>query len=100
MNQNGNGAHEVGQKRPNAFGMYDMLGNTWEWVNDWFGPNYFRNSPSQDPAGPGGGQFRIVRGGSWGNNPPRVRVSLRNWVAGTSRGLNYGFRCGMEVVGP
>jgi formylglycine-generating enzyme required for sulfatase activity len=64
LNQSGNGAHEVGQKRPNAFGMYDMLGNTWEWVNDWFGPNYYRNSPSQDPTGPGGGQFRIVRGGS------------------------------------
>jgi formylglycine-generating enzyme required for sulfatase activity len=100
MKENGNGAHEAGQKRANAFGLYDTLGNAWEWVNDWFSGNYYQNSPSQDPTGPAGGQYRIVRGGSWGNYPGRVRVSLRNYVPANQRSLNYGFRCGLEEVGP
>jgi formylglycine-generating enzyme required for sulfatase activity len=100
MRVNGNGAHEVGQKRPNAFGLYDTLGNAWEWVNDWFAGNYYQFSPAQDPTGPAGGQYRIVRGGSWGNYPGRVRVSLRNYVPANQRSLNYGFRCNVEMAGP
>jgi len=49
---NGNNLHEVGQKRPNAFGLFDVLGNVWEWVNDWYNTNYYQSSPSQDPPGP------------------------------------------------
>jgi len=100
MKENGNGGHEVGQKRANAFGLYDTLGNAWEWVNDWFAPNYYQFSPTQDPPGPPGGQFRIVRGGSWGNYPGRVRVSLGNFVHAEQRSINYGFLCEVETLGP
>jgi hypothetical protein len=92
--------HEVGQKRANAFGLYDMLGNVWEWVNDWYDQNYYQNSPSQDPTGPASGQKRVLHGGSWLNGPRSVRVSLRNGYNPGSRNVGVGFRCGGEVFAP
>jgi formylglycine-generating enzyme required for sulfatase activity len=100
LGENGNGTHEVGQKRANGFGLYDMLGNVDQWVNDWYDGNYYKNSPSQDPAGPASGEDRVLRGGSWGLFPAFVRVSkrLRDYP-GDRENLN-GFRCGGEVAGP
>jgi serine/threonine-protein kinase len=100
LGENGNGMHEVGQKRANVFGLYDILGNVWEWVNDWYDQNYYRKSPSQDPPGPAIGQLRILRGGSWFNFPGLVRVSYRFGVDPAYRNVSVGFRCGGEVFAP
>ena len=100
LKENGNGTHEVGQKRANAFGLYDMLGNVWEWVNDWYDRNYYQDSPSQDPTGPVNEGFHLLRGGSWVLNSKDVRVSLRNRIIPGHFNLNDGFRCGGEVVAP
>ncbi len=96
----GNQTHDVAQKRANGFGLYDMLGNVWQWVNDWYDPNYYQNSPSQDPSGPSSGQLRVLRGGSWYNDPSYVRVSSRLGSNPTGW-FNYnGFRCAGEMVNP
>jgi formylglycine-generating enzyme required for sulfatase activity len=92
--------HNVAQKRPNGFGLYDMLGNVREWVNDWYDQNYYQSSPSQDPTGPTHGLFRVERGGSWLDDPRVVRVSYRY---GSSPGYgfdDFGFRCGGDVFAP
>ena len=57
--------HAVGGKRPNAWGLYDMHGNLWEWCQDWYDKEYYANSPTDDPPGPSGGSDRVLRGGSW-----------------------------------
>lgn len=66
---------EVGQKQANAFGLYDMLGNVRQWAADWYG-NYPPGAQS-DPSGPGRGQFRALRGGSWCYSPQYARASYR-----------------------
>ena len=100
LSENGNSAHEVGQKRANRFGLYDMLGNIWEWVNDWWDWNYYQNSPSQDPTGPASGQERVMRGGAWFYGSKSIRVSFRGWFNPAGRMDVSGIRCAREVDVP
>ena len=67
--------HVGGEKPPNALGLYDMLGNVSEWVQDWYGP--YSASPQLDPTGPSAGQAKIRRGGSWANDTIFTRSSGR-----------------------
>ena len=61
----GDKTHPVGEKKPNAWGLYDMHGNVYEWCQDWYDHRYYANSPVDDPTGPSGGSDRVVRGGGW-----------------------------------
>jgi formylglycine-generating enzyme required for sulfatase activity len=96
----GNGTHNVGEKRANGFGLYDMLGNVWEWVNDWYDANYYQNSPSQGPSGASRGTLRVLRGGSWVGGPRFVRVSGRHGYVPGGWAIDFGFRCVGKVVVP
>lgn len=72
----GDQTHEVGQKRPNAYGLFDMIGNMWEWVNASYGADK-----------------KILRGGSFYNLPKDLRVSNRLWATPDTRHRNMGIRC-------
>ena len=96
LDENGNAAHEVAQKRANGFGLYDTLGNVGQWVNDWYDENYYRSSPSQDPTGPKSGDRRVSRGRDYGSFPRGVRVSDRGFEDPAYWDDGDGFRC----VGP
>jgi len=97
----GGQTHEVGLKRANLFGLYDMLGNVWEWVNDWYDPAYYKNGPSQDPWGPVIGQYRLIRGVYFPASPEQCRVSARSFLKPSDyRYPNIGFRCVGEVFAP
>jgi formylglycine-generating enzyme required for sulfatase activity len=76
--QNSGGvSHPVGQKKPNAWGLYDMHGNCWQWCQDFFDVGYYAKSPTDDPTGPASGQMRVYRGGAWVNNALNCRAAYR-----------------------
>jgi formylglycine-generating enzyme len=70
-------AHPVKEKQPNRYGLYDMLGGAYEWCEDWFGEAYYQVSPKIDPSGPGSGQKRATRGGSFAASSKEIRASAR-----------------------
>ena len=83
----------VGTYRPNGYGLYDMAGNVWEWVSDWYDKNYYEVSSSENPSGPASGEYRVVRGGSWPFYPDVLRVAYRNRGDPAGTFSRIGFRC-------
>jgi formylglycine-generating enzyme required for sulfatase activity len=81
------------------FGIYGMAGSMWEWVSDWYDPNYYTNSPVDNPSGPEDGEVKVVRGGAWPNNnqEDRIRSANRNWREIAFFSPDLGFRCAYDL---
>jgi formylglycine-generating enzyme required for sulfatase activity len=89
------GSYEAGKS---PYGVYDMAGNVWEWVNDWYDPTYYEKSPAENPKGPETGTMRVVRGSGWQNETPTVRIFTRIGSDPTNRNESTGFRCAADAV--
>jgi formylglycine-generating enzyme required for sulfatase activity len=86
-------ARKIGGKKPNAWGLYDMHGNVWEWCSDWFDRDFYAGGNKVDPENTKESKNPNVRGGSWYNDPCHLRSAARNsWCAPKYRHYNYGFR--------
>ncbi len=89
----GSQTHPVGHKQANALGLYDMAGNVWEWVWDWYDSGYYAKSRASDPVGADSGSSRVLRGGSWGVLPVDLRSSSRSSYGPSLGDRNFvGFR--------
>ena len=88
--------HAIGQKEPNPWGLYDVHGNVWEWVQDWYSDSYYASSPAMDPPGPATGSHRVVRGGSWHQTATSWRSAFRKPYPPDYRGISIGFRLALS----
>jgi uncharacterized protein (TIGR02996 family) len=87
----------VGSFAANAFGLYDMHGNIWEWCSDWYGAEYYAQSTSSDPKGPRRGTLRSQRGGSWYSYGWACRSACRSWCSPTDSADRHGLRVAMTL---
>lgn len=90
------GTHPVGQKLPNPWGLYDVHGNAWEWMQDFYSESYYAKSPAADPKGPASGRQHVVRGGSWHVTADSWRSTTRKGYPPDYRGISIGFRLVMQ----
>ena len=90
-------SHPVGLLKPNAWGLYDMLGNLHEWCQDRYGPKFYAKSSVKDPEGPAKGEERVLRGGSWNDSASVMRASYRFHLPPDARFRNVGFRVLMRA---
>jgi formylglycine-generating enzyme required for sulfatase activity len=88
---------EVAQKKPNEWGLYDMHGNVWEWVQDWYDGTYYSNSPANNPNGPETGKYRVYRGGSYIGKPSNLRSAVRFSALPGTRTHDLGFRLARQI---
>jgi formylglycine-generating enzyme required for sulfatase activity len=82
----------VASFEPNAWHLYDMIGNVWEWGDDWFDPKFYESSPKENPRNTVKASSRVIRGGSWGIYPGTCRPASRNRRAPDYRSSDLGFR--------
>jgi formylglycine-generating enzyme required for sulfatase activity len=86
------------EKGTSPFGVYDMAGNAVEWVSDWYSNSFYANSPDANPSGPGSGQYRVLRGGTWYDDKDKVRASDRMAYIPDEILTSFGFRCAKDVT--
>ena len=96
----GNSSREpanIGKKKPNAWGLHDMTGGVWEWVEDWFSLDYYQRSPVKNPQGPARQSFRVIRGNSWMSDEAYIRVTARHrGMSDPTLSYWVGVRCAMS----